>query len=508
MFGHGQIEGYTERYGMEYRRSYFDEQPDQWLVARHEREISPLLHRRYLFAEVRDFLLYDFYTDDGWVNEDVFAYSNQSGGERALVIYHNRYASTRGWIRISANYAEKGMHGDKNMRQRTLGEAFRLSNDPAQYVVFRDALTGLEYLHRSGSLLEQGMHIELSAYRSHVFLDWRDVRDDGTRAWGALCNKLQGRGVHSLDDELRALELEPVHSTIYALLDRSVVVELVESASALETKQSQKRFADAVGKASERLRGLLHEAQQYATSGPGKAAALGSLGRWRGDIEKSIAIFTERLQAARRLPELEELFSESWPSEACAVLPSRTNEPEQQLRTWAMLVAWAAVEAIGNLHTPGAPERTAETVFERMKLREAIAGALSNLGVSEEMRWRSAALIRATFAHPAWAPATRAPRGSVRLTFLHDPDVAWLIGVHEYEGARYLVREPFERLMWWMALPAMLELAADEAPDPDKVAALERGLRARVSAAEKAGYRVEVLLDGATEPERTPVKSR
>ena len=52
-------------------------------MARHEREISPLLHRRALFAEVRDFLLYDFYTDAGQVNEDVFAYSNRRGDERA-----------------------------------------------------------------------------------------------------------------------------------------------------------------------------------------------------------------------------------------------------------------------------------------------------------------------------------------------------------------------------------------------------------------------------------------
>jgi hypothetical protein len=28
MFGHGQIEGYSEKYGMEYKRAYYDEQPD------------------------------------------------------------------------------------------------------------------------------------------------------------------------------------------------------------------------------------------------------------------------------------------------------------------------------------------------------------------------------------------------------------------------------------------------------------------------------------------------
>ena len=28
MFGHGQIEGFSEKYGMEFRRAYWDEQPD------------------------------------------------------------------------------------------------------------------------------------------------------------------------------------------------------------------------------------------------------------------------------------------------------------------------------------------------------------------------------------------------------------------------------------------------------------------------------------------------
>ncbi len=86
MFGHGQIEGWAEKYGMEYRRAYWDERPDEQLVQRHEREISPLLHRRYLFSGVENFLLYDFFTPEGGVNEDVFAYSNRVGEERALVV--------------------------------------------------------------------------------------------------------------------------------------------------------------------------------------------------------------------------------------------------------------------------------------------------------------------------------------------------------------------------------------------------------------------------------------
>ena len=103
MFGHGQFEGFAEKYGMEFRRASMDEQPDQWLIDRHEREIVPLLHRRGDFAEARDFLLYDVAADGGGVDEHVFAYSNGSGPSRSLVVYHNRYGETAGWIRDSVD---------------------------------------------------------------------------------------------------------------------------------------------------------------------------------------------------------------------------------------------------------------------------------------------------------------------------------------------------------------------------------------------------------------------
>ncbi len=79
MFGHGQIEGYREKYGMEYRYAKWNEFIDEGLVRGHEWRIFPLTHRRYIFAEVDNFLLYDFYTPEGNVNEDVFAYSNRTG---------------------------------------------------------------------------------------------------------------------------------------------------------------------------------------------------------------------------------------------------------------------------------------------------------------------------------------------------------------------------------------------------------------------------------------------
>ncbi len=226
MFGHGQVEGYAERYGMEFRRAYWDERPNEWLVARHEREIFPLLHRRHLFAEVRDFLLYDLVDASGNVNEDVFAYSNRSGGERSLVVYHNRYAEARGWIRQSVGYAVKGAGDDRTIARRTLGEGLGLTNDDRHYCAFRDQRTGLEYLRASRELCEGGMYVELGAYQCHVFVDVRELRDD-VGLYRELARQLDGGGVASLDAALRDLALRPVQEPASGLVSGDMLRRLL-----------------------------------------------------------------------------------------------------------------------------------------------------------------------------------------------------------------------------------------------------------------------------------------
>ncbi len=76
MFGHGMIEGFAEKYGMEYRQAYWEEEVDQGLLQHHERVIFPLVKNRYLFSNIDNFYLYDLYTTDGYVDENVFCYSN------------------------------------------------------------------------------------------------------------------------------------------------------------------------------------------------------------------------------------------------------------------------------------------------------------------------------------------------------------------------------------------------------------------------------------------------
>ncbi|MBM3221515.1 MAG: alpha-amylase [Candidatus Rokubacteria bacterium] len=480
MFGHGQVEGYTERYGMEYRRAEYDEQPDMGLVARHEQQISPLLHRRALFAEARDFRLYDFFTDEGWVSEDVFAYSNRRGGERALVVFHNKYAQARGWVRISCAYFDKGAG---RLAQQTVGAALGFSRDAGTFLVCRDAVSGLEYLYHSRALADDGLRLELEAYSCRVLLDWREVVDDGTQPWGVLADQLAGRGVPSVDDAMLLLVLEPVHAALRTLLDPELV-----GALAARSRIAAPEPAVSLSDAGDRLRALLVETRELSKRMP---EATG--GEFRGDIDGAVRAFEARLEAAFAFGALEEQFASPWPRGVRALLAAEGTG------TLGAIVAWATLEALGRAADPAHPEEAAGRMFESVRLRGVVAEALGALGVEGEDRWRAAARVRLAFVHAPSAPTAAAPKTATAavttgppdaLDVLTDPDAAWLVGVNEYDGVRYFVKEPFESLVWWLALPALLTLGAEKSVSPDAIRRLEGEIDTRLRAAEAAGYRM------------------
>ncbi len=199
MFGHGQIEGFAEKYGMEYRKAYWDEQADQWLIDRHQREIFPVLKKRYLFSDVENFFLYDFYSD-GHVNEDVLAFSNRFGDERALVLYHNKFATARGWINLSAAYLDDG-----ELRQTFLWQGMGINPAENNFLCFHDHISGLEYIRSAKEISERGLYFELDAFKYRVFWDFNEVTDSVEEPWARIAHELKGEGVISLSDALNEM---------------------------------------------------------------------------------------------------------------------------------------------------------------------------------------------------------------------------------------------------------------------------------------------------------------
>lgn len=197
MFGHGQVEGFSEKYGMEFRRPKWEETQDDGLIQAHEWRIFPLLHRRSLFADVENFLLFDLQKPYSGLDENVFAYSNRLGDERGLVIYHNTFGDTKGWIKTSTGVLDKG---SGKLKRRTLADGLGLTRQG--YIIFKDYSSQLEYIRSCEEIWKDGMYVELGAYQCHAFMDFRFVND---KEWGTIYNKLNGAGVSSMQDEWKKL---------------------------------------------------------------------------------------------------------------------------------------------------------------------------------------------------------------------------------------------------------------------------------------------------------------
>ena len=216
MFGHGQIEGLEEKYGMEYRRAYWDEEPDQGFLDHHWRMIFPLLHRRSLFSGIDNFNLYDFHNDSG-VDENVYLFSNGPVGQRHLVLVNNSPHSTRGKVDRAVAKASSGQEGGGHSAPRLVEELGWQESDGG-FCRFRDLCGSGEYLRRVQDLIEQGLDWTLTGYQAQVLCDFRIV-DDPEGAWGELHDQLRGRPAANLDQALLRLRFGILWKAFVALID-------------------------------------------------------------------------------------------------------------------------------------------------------------------------------------------------------------------------------------------------------------------------------------------------
>jgi glycosidase len=538
MFGHGQIEGFAEKYGMEYQRAYWDEQPDQYLVERHQREIFPLLHRRYLFANVDHFLLYDFYTPEGGVNEDVFAYSNGHGHERALVVYHNRFATARGWVRTSAAFMARTGHGDeRHMVQRSLSEGLGLERRDDLFCIFRDHITNLEYIRNNRELVDQGLYIELEAYKYHVFLDFRVVQDNAWGEYRTLAGYLGGRGVPSIEEALRELMLQPIHRPLRELISaelfrRLLAVRVLPALIRDDEVDDLEELADLEGDLElidapdDDLRpdgGELEEldALDALDEAPAEGepdlieeisakttAALQAIKQFAGGAGDEAALTQEiidELQAILHLPLLEQSAdAEEEPDYSAAVAFLIEGTPDE-LSQWGTLFGWTFVHALGKLVAE--PDATGQELAEQSRslidewmLGRVLQQALQEFGLDAGTAAQRVVVIKQLTSHQCWfADMERASTYALVEGLLQDREVQQLLGFNRYQGVLWFSREAFERLVWWMLLLAVVEITADKRHTPREAItaigacyAVVRELRA---AAEGSGYQVEKLLD-------------
>ncbi len=479
MFGHGQIEAFTEKYGMEYKRARYEEWPNEDLVARHQREIAPLLKNRALFAESNNFVLYDFWTGDGSVDENVFAYSNQRGDGRAVVLFNNHYGTTRGTIQTSAATMDKG---SGELRQRTFAEALQLGGG-GEVLAYRDSATGLEYLRWADEVRSRGFGIELRAYQYAVLQGWRELRSTPERPWGELCAMLNGGGVPSVDEALGRMRLRPVHEALRRVLELRFLEKAAETAGLDGLEGESATPTEAL------VRDFVNRARRMYAA----AVSAGDLPGLDAGAEQTFGEASGlAFRALLEVPGAESRGAASWPVAARSVLPSRSP-------AGAVAPVWAAAIAASVLRLFGTGTVGSADVFDSLRLREVLAETMQSLGVEGEGSWRAAARVRVAQL-PGFEAAFDGKSGVQARSVWEDPDVRWLLGVNEVGEVSYFNKESFEELAWWSQLPILLEVG------PAAVREVASRVEAAAQRAEAAGYQVAEYLGAAAPSEAAQVE--
>jgi hypothetical protein len=497
MFGHGQIEGFAEKYGMEYYRAYWDEQPDGYLIERHQREIFPLCRRRYLFAGVDNFLLYDFYTTDGTVDENVYAYSNRVGDERAVVLYNNAYNNTRGWIRMSAAFSIKvDDAGNRDLVQRSLAEGLALQADDNLYVIFRDHKSGLEYLRSSREWHEKGWYAELNAYQYTILLDFREVADNGQ--YRELAGYLMGRGVPSIDDALREVMVEPVRAPFRELVNAAMFQRLHEA----RTTPDDTLLDDV----DEKMARLVEAVEAFSSSDTpddelisDTVDELESLDQLEDEVEEIDAEvaspITGKLQLLLRFQDIPEAIEVDEDAEAVDGSED-VVKVERAPELLGGLFSWLVVSALGDAEQ-------SRSWMDEWLLGRVIAASLREWGVADVKASQTLTAVKLAVGQQE-VFLSDLTASELLDVLLQDTDAQQLLNINHFEGVVWFNLEGFDALLRWLA--AIIQFSDSEAAIQHREFAVKQLQRA----AAMSGYQVDKLrayvriLEGHKHP--TPAK--
>jgi len=460
MFGHGQIEGFREKYGMEYRKAYLDETPDEAFIERHRRDIFPLLKKRYLFSEVENFSLYDLNSPDGSINENVFIWSNKHREEYMLAAYNNSPYEASGFIRKSVPKKEAGDEGVITVKN--LASALDLPRGGQYYLYFTEMHTQLTYIRKVSALHSDGLFIKLYPYETHLYLTMNTVLDeDGS--WKAVEESLNGQGVGNIIRYKRQLLFKPLHTLISIFFTN----ERIDTLSELVTKSHplKKRFCNNM-KADFEV--LCHELSNLVSMDTNRQ-------------NRIIKIFTENFTKISQLLKGNKTYWKKYIARGMSIMPEAPS----------LLMTWLVFSPLKVLFPSNDSSRQPLFLSEVVEYTEDMGGldlckgAIQNNSFSPSDFDEIAQLFKIVISFVP--PVNSNPRVLLN-EFINFPLIKDYLKINSWEGRIFFKREAFQTVTWWVYFLSCMR-------EGKMTKQINRNLKAWIESEEKSNCEITKLLE-------------
>ncbi len=437
MFAHGQIEGFTEKYGMEYLRARYHETANEALLERHRREIFPLTGMRYLFSEVKHFHLFDYLDHQHSVNENVFAYINRHNHEKALILFNNTYDRANGYIERSVPRLPSDGSG-KNTFSLSLGDALDLRDDDNTFYVLDEHISGLQYLYKGKDIHTHGFQWNLQGFEYRVFLSFDELTDhDGSI--GQLHQHLQGQGTDNVKEALMRLQLSDIHSAFASIFDNQLIDALIKHLKAKKHLAGEENIKIKITDNFRHFATLVcsHENNPEAS------------------ILEATALFDDSLQAfsaansGTDLPAQNDLaFTEDTKTNTAEALFVATAANPYRDNTLVALLYLTLSELENLLDNP---EHLHDFDTGPLMLKWPLQDILSQTGKSREDTLADFSLLKILLRYRNQIMCRESTVSYNQInTLLLDDEVRQFLGINSYKGVEYYSKEKLEQLVKWL----------------------------------------------------------
>ncbi len=435
MFGHGQIEGFKEKYGMEYRKAYHNEIPDTNFIDRHNREIFPLIKKRYLFSESENFQLYDLFSQDGHINENVFAWSNSAHNESAIVFFNNSFNSAAGWINTAA--------GKLNQEETKIGSALKLQNSSGYFCIFREQRSGLTFIRNSQNLIKSGIYLQLNGYECQVYMDFREVYDE-TGEWGKLEAELNGNGISNINRALRQQTLKQASIKLYDIFQNDITDNL--KYYVLNGENEANNFAY---KLSRLYSDFLEELKSSSILNEQEA-------------ENVKLLFSNSLKSIKSLRKvIDENENTLW-------LKYIFRGFEIMPEVWTLLLGWITLFPLSelNLHNNDSfINSDLSELLEDLNFKLSLEHSLRSAGIDESNFYELYQLALFIPSHKKWSEKDLKEKDShfvILKKYLDYPIISNFIGRNNHQNIEWFKREPLQLFTWWIFILNTLKLISND----------------------------------------------
>jgi len=368
------------------------------------------------------------------------------------------------------------------MIQCSLAEGLNLQATPDQYMIYRDAISHLEYIRPSTELVEKGFFIHLNAYEYHVFMDFRMVTDDQWNSYAHLNQYLNGRGVPSIQEALKELLLQPVVTPFRQIANPGYLNFLMFN----RLDQENPVLPEGLLEEAQRKSQNLLEGIAYHTVRIISIPALSASTRAALDGALQLPLLTIQT------PLVGGLFQS-----ACEFFLSKL---EEHAHRWYALLLFPFLFNLAKSEDETNPSQQALSWMDEWQFFRIIKETLNTLGLDESQKDEMIGALRVMVAEQNWFESVgQKPLSTIVQHWLADIEVQRILKINRYQNTIWFHKEGLDNFLWWMMAVAIIQAASD--PKATSVQVVERMIAAYeiavklINLAPKSGYQLEKMLE-------------